>query len=69
MCENRVIGKISWSKWKQVTGHRRRVHSEDLQNIYCSPNVWVIKSRRMRWEEHVACMGGEICIQSFGEEI
>jgi hypothetical protein len=37
---------------------RRKLHSDELRNLYSSPNiVRVIKSRRMRWTEHVARMG------------
>jgi hypothetical protein len=36
----------------------RRLHNEELCDLYFSPNiVWVIKSRRMRWAEHVFPMG------------
>jgi hypothetical protein len=38
-----------------VTGDWRRLHNEELRNLYVSPNIiWVIKSRRMRWAGHVA---------------
>jgi hypothetical protein len=36
----------------------RKLHNEELHNLYCSPSVIrMIKSRRMRWEGHVAQMG------------
>ena len=42
----------------EVTGKWMKLHKEELNNLYCSPNiVRVIKSRRMRWVGHVARMG------------
>jgi len=41
-----------------VTGEWRKLHNEELNYMYCSPNiVRVIKSRKMRWAGHVARMG------------
>ena len=44
----------------EVMGEWRRLRNEELNDLYSSPNiVRMIKSRRMRWAEHVARMGGE----------
>jgi hypothetical protein len=41
-----------------VTGGRRKLHIEELHNLYCSPSIIrIIKSRRMRWDWHVTRMG------------
>jgi hypothetical protein len=55
--ENRVL-RIYGPKRDEVTGDWRKLHNEELNNMYPSPNiVRVIKSRRIRWAEHVARMG------------
>jgi len=58
MFENRVLGRIFGPKRDVVTGEWRKLHNEELNVLYCSSNiVRMIKSRRMRWEGHVARMG------------
>ena len=56
--ENRVLRIIFGPKRDEVTGERRKLHNEEMNNLYSSPNILrVIKSRRMRWAGHVARMG------------
>ena len=58
MFENRVLRGIFGPKRDGVTGEWRKLHNEELNSLYSSPNiVRVIKSRRMRWAGHVASMG------------
>jgi hypothetical protein len=53
--ENRVLRRIFGSRRVELTGEWRRLHNEELNDLYCSPNiVRVIKSRRIRWAGHVA---------------
>ena len=53
--ENRVLKGIFVTKRNEVTGEWRKLHNEELNDLYCSPNTMlVIKSRRMRWAGHVA---------------
>ena len=58
--ENKVLRRIFRPRRDEVTGEWTRLHNEELNDLYSSPNiVRVIKWRRMRWAGHVACMGEE----------
>jgi hypothetical protein len=63
--KNRVLRGIFGAKMDGVIGEWRKLHNEELRDLYCSPNiVRVIKSRRMGWGRHVALMGRrEACIR------
>ena len=55
---NRVMRRIFGSKRDEMTGEWRKLHNEELKDLYSSPNiVWVITLGRMRWVGHVARVG------------
>jgi hypothetical protein len=56
--ENRVLRKIFGSQREEMMGGWRKLHSDELHNLYCLPSIiTIIKSRRMRWAGHVARIG------------
>ena len=56
--ENRALRKVFGPKRDEVTGEWRKLHNEELNDLYSLPNiVRVVKSTRMRWAGHVARMG------------
>jgi hypothetical protein len=61
------LRRIFGPKRDKVTGESRKLHYEELNDLYSWPNiVQVVKSRRMRLAWHVACGGEERHIQGFG---
>jgi hypothetical protein len=55
--ENRVLRRIFGLKRDEVTSEWRKLHNEELRDLYSSPSIIrIIKSSRMRWAGHVARM-------------
>jgi hypothetical protein len=53
-----MLRRMFGPKRDEVTGEWRKLHNDELSDLYSLPNiVWVVKSRRMRWAGHVAHMG------------
>ena len=58
MFENRELRSISGYKWDELTREWKKLHNEELKDLYSSTSVIrLTKSRRMRWAVHVARMG------------
>jgi hypothetical protein len=56
--ENRVLRRIFGRKRDEVTWQCRKLHNEEINDLYASPNfVWVMKSSIIRWTGHVARTG------------
>jgi hypothetical protein len=56
--ENRALRRIFGPKRDEVTRDRRKLHNEELHNLYPPPNIIrMLMSRRMRWARHVVRMG------------
>jgi hypothetical protein len=65
--ENRVLRRVFRPKRDEVTGEWRKLQNEELNDLYSLPNiVRVVKSRRMRWAEHVAHMGEDRGVHRVG---
>ena len=69
MFENRVLRRVFGPKRDEVTGEWRKLHNEELSDLYSLPNiVRVVKSRRMDGQGMCAYGGGERCAQGSGWE-
>jgi hypothetical protein len=66
--ENKVLRRVFGHKRGEVTEERRKLHNEELNDLYSIPNIVpVVKSGRMRWAGHMARMG-ERFARGFGGE-
>jgi hypothetical protein len=56
--ENKVLRRILGPKRDEATGEWRKLHNDELHDLYSSPNIIrIMKARRMRWTGHVARKG------------
>jgi hypothetical protein len=66
--ENKVLRRLLGPKTYEVTGEWRKLHSEELHDLYASPSIIrIIKARRMRWVGHVARIGRRGTIKGWWE--
>jgi hypothetical protein len=57
--ENRMLRRVFGPNKEEIRGWRK-LHNEELYNLYCSPSIIrIIKSKRLRWGGHVARMGAK----------
>jgi hypothetical protein len=55
LVEIRGARRIFGAKKEGITGRMRKLHEQEVHNLYCSPNIFkTLKSRKMRWARHVA---------------
>jgi hypothetical protein len=65
-----VLRRIFGPKWDEVTGEWKKLHMEELNYLYCSPNVVRMIKSRMRWAGHVAQLGRrEACVGFWWENL
>jgi hypothetical protein len=63
-----IVRRIFGPKRDEVTGEWRKLHNEELHNLYSSPDIIrLVKPRRMRWAGHVARMGEERKVYKVGK--
>jgi hypothetical protein len=66
--ENRVLRRVFRPKRAEVTGEWRKLHNEELNDLYSLPNiVHVVKSKQMRWAGHGVCMGEDRGVHRVGK--
>jgi len=64
--ENTVLWRIFGTKRDEVTGKWRKLHTEELYDLYPPPNIIRVIKSRILWAGHIARMGRGRCVQGFG---